>query len=92
MEQSAPEEMLAPPPPRRGRSAGAVLRLILVFLCIGLGIVFTLQNTDVVTVEFLAWSVTLSRALLIFLVVVIGALIGWLLRSMAGEDGFQPLG
>ena len=90
MEQPAPEEMR--PPRRRERSLKSVLRLVLVFGCVGLGIVFTLQNTAAVTVEFLAWSLTLSRALLIFLVVVIGTLVGWLLRSMVGEDGFRPLG
>ena len=89
MEQPAYEE---PSLRRRGRSVGAVLRLILVFLCVGLGIVFTLQNTEAVTVAFLGWSLTLSRALLIFLVVVIGTLIGWLLRSMVGDEGFRPLG
>jgi uncharacterized integral membrane protein len=95
-EETPPEiaaEMMPPPiTHRRRRSFGSIVRLILIFTFFGVGIVFTLQNTAAVTVEFLAWSVTLSRALLVFLLVVVGTLLGWLLRSMVDEEGFRPLG
>ncbi len=74
------------------RSAGATLRLIAIFACVGLIVVFTLQNTASVSVDFLFWSLTLSRALLVFLLIVIGTGFGWLLRSLLDHDGFRPLG
>lgn len=44
---------------------------------------FTLQNTEVVTITFLFWHFSLSRALLIFLVLVTGVVVGWVLHSVA---------
>ena len=44
---------------------------------------FTLQNTEVVTITFLFWHFSLSRALLIFLVLVTGVVVGWVLHSIA---------
>lgn len=86
----APAVMTAVPQ-RHGRAMG-MFRLILAFLCVEFGIVFTLQNTDSVTVAFLVWALTLSRALLVFLLIVVGTVLGWLLRSMFDADGFRPLG
>jgi uncharacterized integral membrane protein len=40
-----------------------------------------MQNIAAVEVTFLLWSISLSRALLIFFALAIGILIGWLLRS-----------
>ena len=74
------------------RSIGTTVRLVAVFVFIGLIVVFTLQNTASVSVEFLVWSLTLSRALLVFLVIVVGTALGWLLRSMRNDEGFRPLG
>ncbi|MFA7249561.1 MAG: LapA family protein [Dehalococcoidia bacterium] len=74
------------------RRALMVLRFIAVFVAVGLAIVLTLQNKDDVTLQFLLWTVTLSRALLLFIVLVVGALIGWLLRSALDDDGFRPFG
>ena len=74
------------------RSIGSTVRLVVIFVLIGLIVVFTLQNTAPVSVEFLVWSLTLSRALLVFLLLVIGTALGWLLRSMRDDEGFRPLG
>ncbi len=43
-----------------------------------LAVTFALQNTIVVTVSFLVWSFTGSLALILFLALATGALIGWL--------------
>ena len=56
-----------------------ILGLFLVFLIV----LFTLQNTDVVTVRLLFWELLMSRAILIFLVLGIGIVLGWILRSWA---------
>lgn len=44
---------------------------------------FTLQNTEIVTIAFLFWHFSLSRALLIFLVLVTGVVVGWVLHGIA---------
>jgi len=43
-------------------------------------IVFVIQNTQVVEFQFLAWKVSMSRALLFLGTFVIGIVVGWLSR------------
>lgn len=45
-------------------------------------LVFTAQNAETVRVRFLSWDTELSRALLIFFVLLIGLLVGALLPSL----------
>ena len=45
-------------------------------------IVFTMQNLEQVHVYFLLWELSMSRALMIFAIFLIGAGVGWLLRGM----------
>ena len=54
-----------------------VISAILAFLVI----IFVSQNTTVVSVTFLAWSLELSLVLLVFIMFWIGMVIGWLLNS-----------
>jgi uncharacterized integral membrane protein len=42
------------------------------------GIIFAMQNSTVVEVRFLVWSVQMSQALVIFLTGVVGTIIGFL--------------
>jgi len=44
-------------------------------------VIFTVQNAAVVTVNFLFWKLDISRALLIFFVLVMGVIIGWISHS-----------
>ncbi len=46
-----------------------------------LTILFILQNIAVININFLFWTFFISRSVLIFLVLLIGMVIGWLLRS-----------
>jgi len=39
-------------------------------------VLFTLQNTETVPISFLFWEFRISRALMIFMVFVIGVLVG----------------
>ena len=57
------------------------LKLILSLTLIGLAVLFVVQNVAVVEIQFLFWSFSLSRAILIFVVLAIGIIVGWLLRS-----------
>ncbi|MEW6594298.1 MAG: LapA family protein [Thermodesulfobacteriota bacterium] len=51
-------------------------RLVLVVVLLLAVVLFTLQNTEMVTVRFFLWSYDISRALLIFLVFAMGVLLG----------------
>lgn len=44
-------------------------------------LVFVAQNIDVVTVSFLFWEISMSRAILLFFSLLIGFIIGWFLNS-----------
>jgi uncharacterized integral membrane protein len=56
-------------------------KLILIIILTSLVVIFITQNVAVVEVSFLFWSVSMSRALLIFFLLVIGFFLGWFLNS-----------
>jgi putative membrane protein len=57
------------------------VKLAVSMLLIGLIVLFIAQNTAVVEIRLLFWKVSMSRSLLIFSVLLIGIIAGWLLRS-----------
>jgi len=56
-------------------------RLILVLGLIALVVLFIIQNVVVVEIRFLFWSVAMSRALFMFLLLTVGIIIGWSLHG-----------
>ena len=44
-------------------------------------IIFLVQNTQVVDITFLAWTVSISRAIMVLLVFLFGTGIGWIVTS-----------
>ncbi len=40
-------------------------------------VIFTLQNTAMVNIRFMTWQFSLSRALLFFMLLAVGIIIGW---------------
>lgn len=56
-------------------------KLILILIFVGLAVLFIIQNVAVVEIQFLFWSLQISRSLLIFFLLVIGVIIGWFLHS-----------
>ena len=46
-----------------------------------LALIFLLQNIAAVSVSFLFWDISMSRAVLIFFCLLIGFVIGWFLNS-----------
>jgi lipopolysaccharide assembly protein A len=60
-------------------------KLLLSVLLAGLALVFVIQNARVVEIRFLFWSLTISGSLLLFLVLVIGLVIGWLWHSFSSH-------
>ena len=57
------------------------IKLAVILVLSGIVLIFVLQNVAAVDVTFLLWSISLSRALLIFFALAIGIVIGWFLRS-----------
>jgi len=60
----------------------ANLKPALLIVLVALGILFALQNVADVEVQFLLWSVTLPRAILILVVLALGIVIGVILHSI----------
>jgi len=64
------------------KDASMNYKMPLVIILLLLVVIFTLQNTEQVNISLLFWHVTLSRALMIFLVLAIGLLAGWILGTV----------
>ncbi len=67
------------------------LKMVLSLAGLTLFLIFVIQNTEAVDVEFLFWSFQTRRALLLFIVLAIGFAIGWILhgwprRERSGRD------
>ncbi len=55
----------------------------IVFIVIAILIViFTIQNTQVIDMQFFLWKASISRALIILSTLFIGIILGWLLTWM----------
>jgi len=63
------------------------LRLIFALTLVALVVVFALQNVTLVEVQFLFWGLALPRALLIFVVLMIGVIAGWFIRGSVRRAG-----
>ena len=57
------------------------IKLIVGLVLAGLAIVVIAQNTAVVQLKLLFWTVEMSRALMFFLFLASGILMGWILRG-----------
>lgn len=56
-------------------------KIISILTLIILVVIFITQNVTVVEVNLFFWQITISRALLIFITLLIGFLLGWFLKS-----------
>jgi uncharacterized integral membrane protein len=56
-------------------------KLIAIIILVSIAAIFLVQNVAAVEVTFLFWSISMSRALLIFFTLVIGFILGWSLNS-----------
>ncbi|MFW6181433.1 MAG: lipopolysaccharide assembly protein LapA domain-containing protein [Spirochaetota bacterium] len=45
-------------------------------------IIFMIQNTQIVEIQFLGWSLSISRALMVLIVFAVGIGLGWVIRSI----------
>ena len=58
------------------------MKTLISLILIGLVMIFTFQNMEEVRVYFLTWEVAMPRALMILVIFLIGASVGWLGRGM----------
>ena len=62
----------------------------IVFIClIAFVLIFVVQNTEVVEFRFLVWTISMSRALMLFGTLAIGFIIGWLLNLPKRKKKYQ---
>jgi uncharacterized integral membrane protein len=54
-----------------------MVRFILGVIFSILAIIFIVQNIQTVDVTFLAWTITMSRALMLLIILLIGFILGW---------------
>nr|MBF0220637.1 LapA family protein [Desulfobulbaceae bacterium] len=59
------------------------IKLIFILTLVGMAVLFVVQNVAIVEIQFFIWSLAVSRAILIFLVLAVGIIVGWLLHSYA---------
>jgi putative membrane protein len=58
-------------------------KLVISLILAGLAVLFIIQNVTVVDIRFLFWTLSMSRALLMFFLLAIGVVIGWSLHSLS---------
>jgi uncharacterized integral membrane protein len=56
-------------------------KLIAGIVLVGMAVLFIMQNVTAVEMTFLFWTLTMSRALLMLLILLIGVILGWLLHG-----------
>jgi uncharacterized integral membrane protein len=59
-----------------------MVRFILGIVLGILALIFVFQNIDSVSVTFLAWTVTTSRAIILILILAVGFIGGWAVGSI----------
>jgi len=57
------------------------IKLASVFVLILLAVIFIIQNAAVVDVQLFFWAISISRVLLMLIILIIGILIGFLMNS-----------
>ena len=56
-------------------------KLVISLILTGLAVLFVIQNAAVVEISFMIWTISMSRSLLIFFLLSLGIIIGWLMHS-----------
>ena len=56
-------------------------KLIISLVLICLIVIFIIQNVAVVEIDFFFWTIAMSRVLLMLILLIVGIIVGWLLKS-----------
>jgi uncharacterized integral membrane protein len=67
------------------------IKLIIGLILAAVVVLFILQNVTTMELTFLFWTLSMSRALLMFLILSIGILLGWLLHGSFRKIKTIPL-
>ena len=67
------------------------IKLIIGLILAAVVVLFILQNVTTMELTFLFWTLSMSRALLMFLILSIGILLGWLLHGSSSKIKTIPL-
>ena len=59
------------------------IKMLVVLALVCLIAIFAIQNAEALEVRFLVWTFTLRRAVMLFVVLSIGIIIGWTWRSLS---------
>lgn len=60
-------------------------KTVIILVLLLLSLVILVQNTQVVTIRVLFWHMSMSRILLIPLLIIIGFVIGYLVAKLGGQ-------
>jgi putative membrane protein len=66
-------------------------KLILGIALAGMAVLFIIQNVTVVELKFLFWTLSMSRALLMLLILSLGFILGWLLHGYSRRIKTLPM-
>ena len=69
----------------------ATFKLIAFLVLIALVAVFTYQNTAMVSVKFLSWSLSMSTSLMFFAALFAGIIIGWIISFRTFRKGVRKM-
>lgn len=58
------------------------VRIIVTAILLLLVLIFAIQNSAIVGIKLLFWEISLPRSLLIFMMLAIGVIMGWFLRTI----------
>ena len=67
------------------RRGNMTFRLFMIAVLAGLAVLFLIQNVGIVEIRFLFWSFSVSRSLLLFLVLCAGFAAGWLWHGFSAH-------
>ncbi len=57
-------------------------KLLITVILLFFVVVFMVQNAAIVEIKLLFWEIDMPRSLLVFMLLLIGVLIGWFTRAM----------
>lgn len=61
------------------------IKIIISIVLASLALVFIIQNFAVINIRFFFWTLSISSALLMFSLLLIGLILGWFLHSYSGK-------
>jgi putative membrane protein len=66
-------------------------KLIFVLILAGMAVLFIIQNVTTMELTFLFWTLSMSRALLMFMILLVGVIVGWLLHGSVRKIKTIPM-